>query len=149
MNHTGWNVRVYAQSDNRTTVYARRHHFEVGTPVHFDEQYDRITALEYVLGALGADLAGGLLGLARRRRVQLDAVEAVVYGELNNPLTYLGVVGERGHPGIEKASIKVFVSSDESEENVRLVWEEMLKKSPLVRTLEPVIDFDLSVQLVI
>lgn len=149
MTDIGWNLRVHAPSDDRATVYVRRHWFEVGAPVQFDEQYDRITALEYVLGALGADLVGGLQLLARKRRVQVDGVEATVYGELNNPLTYLGVVGEEGHSGLEKASIKVFISSDEPEEEVRRVWEEMLEKSPLVRTLREVVRLKLSMKVVV
>ena len=57
-----------------------------------------------------ADLVNGLQTLGRRRRVVIDQVEAVVEGELNNPLTYLGVVGETGHPGLERKSGSVSTS---------------------------------------
>ena len=50
-----------------------------------------MSALEYVLGAIGADLVNGLQMLGRRRRIAIEQVEARVEGELNNPLTYLGV----------------------------------------------------------
>ena len=88
-----WNLRVCATNNGCATVYVRRHQFEVGAPVHFDEQYNQITALEYVLGAIGADVVRGLQSLARKRRVEIDNVEALVSGELNNPLTHLGVIG--------------------------------------------------------
>jgi hypothetical protein len=83
-------------------VFVRKHQFPVGAPLQFDAEYDAITALEYVLGAIGADVVHGLQTLARKRRVDIDQVEAVVQGELNNPLTYLGVVGADGPPGLEK-----------------------------------------------
>jgi hypothetical protein len=83
----------------------------VGAPVQFDAAYDAITALEYVLGAMGADVVNGFRALARKRRVEVDHVEAVVQSEINNPLTYLGVVGERGHLGLEQVSVKVYVAS--------------------------------------
>ena len=43
----------------------------------FDEKSPRISALEYVLGALGADLAVGFTGHARRSGVLVDHVEAI------------------------------------------------------------------------
>ncbi len=110
---------------------------------------DGITALEYVLGAIGADVVYGLQALARKRRVEVDHVEAVVEGELNNPLTYLGVVGESGHPGLERVSVKVYVASVAAEEEIQRVWQEMLSRSPLVRTLQPAIRLELSLQVVL
>ena len=74
-----------------------------------------MSALEYVLAAIGADLVNGLQTLGRRRRVAIEQVEAVVEGELNNPLTYLGVVGETGHPGLEKVRVRVYLASPEEE----------------------------------
>jgi uncharacterized OsmC-like protein len=129
-------------------VYVRSQQFEVGAPVQFDERYDHITALEYVLGALGADITNGLHSIARKRRMPFDAIEATVSGQLNNALTYLDVVGEKGHPGIESISIKVYVSSNEPEEEVRRAWEEALEKSPLVRTLQSALSFDLSLRMI-
>ena len=116
--------------------------------MQFDREYDRITALEYTLGAVGADVVNGLTALARRRRVDVEEVEAVVSGRLNNPLTYLGVVGEEGHPGLERMKVRVYVSSTEAEERVRKVWQEMLAKSPLVRTLKPALDLELSMKVI-
>jgi uncharacterized OsmC-like protein len=144
-----WNIRVRGSGKGQATVYARRHQFRVGAPVHFDEQYNYISALEYLLGAVGADIANGLEVLLRKRRVQVDGIEASVSGELNNALTYLSVVGEEGHPGLEKISIKVFVSSDEPEEEVQRVWEEVLEKSPLIHTFQSVVNLDLSMKMVI
>jgi len=131
--HT-WSVRVVADDRRRATVYARNHRFVVGAPVSFDEDEAEVTALETVLGAIGADVAAGLLGRARRHRAEIDRVEIVVRGRLDNALTYLGVVGEEGHPGLTSVRLKVFVSSFEEEEKIQKVWDEMLEKSPLVRT---------------
>jgi hypothetical protein len=144
-----WTLRVSTAGKNRATVFVRQHQFPVGAPVQFDAAYDAITALEYVLGAIGADVVNGLQTLARKRRVEVDHVEAVVQGELNNPLTYLGVVGESGHPGLERVSVKVYVASLAAEEDVQRVWQEMLDKSPLVQTFQPAIRFELSLQVVL
>ncbi len=141
-----WTLRVSGAARGRATVFVRRHQFQVGEPVHFDEQYHRITALEYALGAIGADIVSGLKSLARKRGIEIDQVEAVVHGELNNPLTYVGVVGEGGHPGLERVGVKVYVSSLAPLADVERVWQETLEKSPLVRTFQPLMSLELSLK---
>ena len=82
-----WTLRV-ASPDRRTArVASRRHQFEVTRPIDFDAEHDGITALEYVLGAIGAELVTGFRELARRRRIEVENLEAVVQGELDNALT--------------------------------------------------------------
>jgi uncharacterized OsmC-like protein len=135
-----WSVRVRATGRDRATAYVRRHRFEIGAPVHFDEEADAISAVEYTLSALAADLVNGFASLARRRRLQVDAVEAVVTGELNNPLTVLAVVGETGHPGMERVTVKVYVTSGASEGDVQRVWSDALDLSPLARTLRDAVN---------
>jgi hypothetical protein len=144
-----WTLRVSTTRQDCASVFVRTHQFDVGAPVHFDVEYNAISALEYVLGAIGADIVNGLQALARKQRLELDHVEAVVQGELNNPLTYLGVIGEDGHPGLEKVSVKVYVASLEAEEELQRVWQEMLARSPLVRTFQAAIHFELHMQVVI
>jgi len=141
-----WDLRVTSDADDQATVFVRRHAFAVGLPLQFDPAYGRITALEYVLGALGADLANGLRAAAHRRRLAVDRVEALVQGELDNALTHLGVVGEPGHPGVRRISVKVFVSSFEPEARIRSAWEETLARSPLVHTFRDAMQVELTLQ---
>jgi hypothetical protein len=144
-----WTLRVSATERGQATVFTRQHQFRVGAPVHFDRTYEAVSALEYVLGAIGADLVNGLQTLGRRRRVVIEQLEAVVEGELNNPLTYLGVVGETGHPGLQKVRVRVYVASPEEEAAVQRLWQEMLATSPLVRTFQAAIQLELRLQVVV
>jgi hypothetical protein len=134
MNEFLWRLRITSTDREEARVSARRHQFTVGRPIDFDADYEHLTALEYALGALGAEIVGGLRVFAKRRRVELDHVEAVVDGELENPLTYLEVVGEAGHPGCSKISVKVYIASPHDEQTVRRLWDETLERLPLVRT---------------
>ena len=138
MDEHEWTVRVSSTELGASTVFVRKHQFVVGAPVSFDEEARRVSALEYLLGALGADLVNGLVALARERRVDVDHAEAVVIGHLGDPLAYLGVVGAGGHPGLARASIKIYASSSDDEEGVRRLWQEVLRRSPLLQTLLPV-----------
>jgi hypothetical protein len=145
--HT-WTLHVSAMEGGQATVFARQHQFRVGAPVHFDRAYEAVSALEYVLGAIGADLVNGLQILARKRRVVIEQLEAVVMGELNNPLTHLGVIGEAGHPGLEKVHIRVYLASPQEEATIQRLWQEMLATSPLVRMFQAAIQLELSLQVI-
>lgn len=144
-----WRSRVSAEAPGRATAYVRKHSFGVGKPLDFDADSDTISALEYLLGALGADLVNGFRAEAKRQRVGLDRVEATVEGRLDNPLTHLNVVGESGHPGLAEASVKVYASSFDPEESVQQVWTDALERSPLVHTLRGSVELTLELQVVV
>ncbi len=100
-------------------------------------------ALEYALGALGAELVGGLHEFAGRRRLVLDNVEALVQGEIEDPLVYLEVIGESGRPRIRRVDIKVYVASPESEQIVRQLFEDVVIRLPLVGTFHAAVHLDI------
>jgi hypothetical protein len=128
-------VRVIATGAQPAKAFARRHQFEIGNPLDFDPQYNQVTAFEHLLAALGGDLAGGFRALARRHRLVMDNVEVVVTATLENPLVHLGVIGEEGTPAIERLTVRAFASSAEGESELRPLWDEVLRRSPLVQTL--------------
>lgn len=96
-----------------------------------------------MLGAVGAEVVSGLRVFAKRRRIELDDVEAVVDGELENPLTYLEVVGEQGYPGLSRVSIKVFVASPSDEGRLSQLWNETLERLPLVRAFRHILNLSI------
>ena len=131
-----WTLRVNATEQGTVRVAARKNLFEVGAPFDFDEEADHVSALEYCLGALGAELVGGIKRRAESQRMDVEHVEAVVHGELNDSLAAIGVVGAKGHPGIERITVGVYVSSSETEAELERLWREVQETSPLLRTLQ-------------
>jgi hypothetical protein len=130
-------------------VYARKHAFVVGRPLDFDPEAATVSALEYLLGALGADVLNGFRAEAVRRRLHLDRAEATVEGRLDNPLTHLAVIGEVGHPGLGRADVKVYASAAAPEAALKQAWADALERSPLVCTLRPTVDLRLDLEIVI
>ena len=147
-NEMKWSVRVSARDRQGAAVYVRKNRFDVGVPLTFDVDDERTSAFEYLLGAVGADLVAGMKELCHRRRLEVDSVEALVQGELDNALAHLDVVGEEGHPGLASLAIKIFVETLEEEEDIRKVWDEMLARSPLYATFSSIARFDLELQIV-
>ena len=132
----------------KAAVFARTQRFEVGAPLSFDVEYGAITALEQVLGAIGADVSCGIQNLAALRRLEVDHVEAVVKAELENPLVHLGVVGEEGSPRMKRISVKVYVGSLEDEDELRALWSDVLTRSPLIQTFEKAVELELEMRIV-
>jgi hypothetical protein len=129
-----FSVRVAKGPDDGATASVRRERVTVGAPLSFDESYPKATSFELLLAAVGTDLVSGLAALARKARVPLDNVEALVQGEIENPLAHLRVVGETGHPGLKALSAKVYVRTGEAPDRVRGVWADLLASSPMVHT---------------
>jgi uncharacterized OsmC-like protein len=139
----GFSLRVTGARDGSATAFVRKHRFTVGAPVAFDEQDPRIAALEYVLGAFGAELVNGLTAAARAKHLDVDHAEALVKAELDDPLAHLGVVGAAGSPALARVKVKAYVSAAADEETLRALFKQTLERSPLVRTLERVVTLEL------
>jgi hypothetical protein len=130
-----WTVRVRATADGGASALARTHRFEVGDAAPFDVEAERVSGLEYALGALGAELAAGLLTRARRQGREIEEAEALVRCTLEDPLAALGVIGATGHAGIGFLGVKVFARTLEPPDVVAALWQETLQASPLYVTL--------------
>ncbi len=143
-----WTSRVSWMGEGWATAYTRNHAFTVGGQASFREADAHPDAVEYLLGALGGDLISGFASHAARRGVEVDAMEASIFGRLNNPLVYLGVVGEKGHPGFETISCTLYVSAAADEQILKDIWQTTLARSPLVNTLDRCVGLTLNLHAV-
>ena len=139
-------LRVTAPDADVARVSVARRQFSIGRPLEFDEASPRVAAIEYALGAVGGEIVNGLRAFADRRRLPIDAVEAVVTGELMNGLTYLEVVGELGQPKIARIRVKVFVATGDGAAT-RALFEHMLDRLPLVCTLRAALPLTIELDL--
>lgn len=139
-------LRVTAPDPGAARVSIGRRQFSIGRPLEFDEASPRVSAIEYALGAVGGEVVNGLRAFADRRRLPIDAVEAVVTGELENGLAYLEVVGEQGPPRITRIHVKVFVASGDAAA-ARALFEHMLDRLPLVCTLRAAVALTIDLNL--
>ncbi len=142
-----WTARVRGTGENEATAYARTQAFALGGQASFKEADPHPSAVEYLLGALGGDLIAGFAEHAARRGIVVDALEASISGRLNNPLVFLGVVGETGHPGFEAISGTLYASTDADEPILREIWQETLARSPLANTLQRCVALSLELQI--
>ena len=144
-----WTVRVERVGEQEAKVFSRNHVFVVGEQASFRETDPHPSALEYLLGALGGDLLRGFQIQAARQRVDVDALEVMLSGRLNNPLTHLGVVGETGHPGLESIQGTFYVSADADRSALEEMWRTALERSPLFNTLRRSVELSLELRVML
>jgi hypothetical protein len=140
MDTLAFSLRVTAPDPDVARISVGRRQFSIGRPLEFDEASPHVAAIEYVLGAVGGEIVNGLRAFANRRRLSIDAVEAVVSGTLENGLTYLEVIGEQGQPRIARIHVKVFVAAGDAAAT-RILFEHVLNRLPLVCTLRAALAF--------
>ena len=138
----GFDLTLRAVSSDRDAVRVttRGIQLSIGQPVEFDAEAAEPSALECALAALGAEIVGGLKTFARRRRLVLDDVEAVVKARLEAPLVYLEVIGESGTPRISRVAVRVYVSSPEAPDLIERAFHDAIAVLPLAGTLKSATD---------
>jgi len=115
-------------------VYTRNHVYIVDEPHRLASSDEAPTAVEYVVGALGACLTTGFVLNATLRGIEIYNMEMALEGEMENILVFFGL-SEEGHPGFKEIRAKLFVSADADREVLEEIWEQTVKSSPVGHSL--------------
>jgi len=141
-----WRARARTTGALESTVYCRNFSFRAGQPASFDDRDAHPSAVEYLLGALAADLATGFATECARSGLTVDDVEISIRGRLGNVLAHLGL--EEGDPSFDRIALKCFASTSDDESEVRAAWERTVARSPLAATLRKAVDLETKLGLV-
>ena len=129
-----WQTRIRWNGGMQTKVFCRNHSWTVGQPASFDVKDDIPSAVEYLLGALGACLAVGFQIRASRQNIQIDELEISLSGQIDNIFVFLGAEQD-GHSGFKEITGTIYVQSDADENILGQIWQETIAASPVVNTL--------------
>jgi TusA-related sulfurtransferase/uncharacterized OsmC-like protein len=129
-----WRVRVRAGDGVAATAFARNHSFAVGQPASFDTGDAAPSAVEVLLGSLGACLAVGFRWRATRRGIEVRDLEVALEARCEDVLVFLGLADE-GNPGLAEVAAVAYVDASASEEDLRPIWEDAVRRSPVAQTL--------------
>ncbi len=108
-------------------VYTRDHVYLVDEPHRLASDDEAPTAVEYVVGALGACLATGFVLNATLRGIEISNMEMALEGEMENILMFFGLS--------EEIRAKLYVSADADREILEELWEQTVKSSPVGNSL--------------
>lgn len=128
---------------------SRGHGLDVLAPVRFTEGGDAApAALDLFLCALGGEILTAFAAAAARAGLTLDALEAAVAVQLENPLMAAGVVGEAGSPALAAAQVTLYASSPDDEAALRAALDRALSRCPLHATLGRACDLGVALRIV-
>lgn len=142
-----WSVRTQGDRSLTAKVHSRNHTFVAGQPADFSPKVEAPSAIDYLLGALSADLAVGFKAQASRRNIEIDQLEVSIKAGLENVLFHLEVEDE-GSPRIQEIHGTFYVSSPQPEEDLEKLWETTLGRSPIYQTLKQSININIQFMIV-
>lgn len=132
--HT-WHARVLRAAPDTYRAFARSRAFTVGRAASFAESDEHPSAIEMLLGALGADLLSGWYREAERDGLEIGAAEIDLACHLEDPLAHLGTVGAEGHAGLGEVRGTLYVSVEPDDAPLEPAWDRTRRRSPLLQTL--------------
>ncbi|HTR96801.1 MAG TPA: hypothetical protein VMH61_02770 [Candidatus Acidoferrales bacterium] len=127
-------LRGLLEPGGGVTLVARRASFPASDARGPASHAERPSALELLLGALAADLLGGLARECRRAGLGLRDAELRLRARLENPLVALGVVGEEGSPAVRSIEGALHASGVDTAP-LEAAWATVMAHSPAYATL--------------
>jgi len=141
-----WRLRARAAGHLATSIYCRNFQWTLGQPASFEEKDAHPSAVESLLGALAADLATAFSTACTRASLDVDDVELSVRGSLHDVMAHLGL--SDGDPSFARIEVKLFASTFDDADTVRQVWQDVVARSPLARTLDKATELQTSIAIV-
>jgi len=135
-----WRARVRGRGGMGAEVFVRNHSFVAGQPASFDTADQAISAVEYLLGSLGACLAVGLQWRASQRGITVNNLEVALQARAQDILVYLGLE-DTGNPGLADVRAVVYVDADADSEALEELLAETVRRSPVTQTFLNAVSF--------
>lgn len=135
-----WRARVRGRGGMGAEVFVRNHSFAVGQPASFDTADQAISAIEYLLGSLGACLAVGFQWRASQRGITVHNLELVLQARAQDILVYLGLQ-DSGNPGLADVRATVYVDADADTQVLDDLLAETVRRSPVTQTFQHAVSF--------
>ncbi len=130
-----WRARVRGKGGMEAQVFVRNHSFSVGQPASFDTADKAISAVEYLLGSVGACIAVGFQWRASQRGIVVHHLEVSLQARAKDILVYLGLE-DAGSPGLTDVRAVVYADADADETVLTELLSETLRRSPVTQTFQ-------------
>lgn len=142
-----WQTRIHWDGGLQAKVFCRNHSWSVGQPASFDVKDAAPSAVEYVLGALGACLAMGFQIRASQQKIEIEELEISLSGQIDNIFVFLGTEQE-GHSGFKEIRGTIYVASDADEDVLEKIWQDTISASPVTNSLTRGVDINVDLRVI-
>lgn len=137
-----WQVRLEYRPNAPARVYSRNVQWEIGQPASFSERVDAPNAIDQFLSAIAGEILMGFSQIASEQHVVIDDMELMGKIQLQNILVHLGVQKD-GTPRISLIEGVLYISSPATRDQLEIIWQNTLHRSPIVQTIMPMVPMKL------
>jgi hypothetical protein len=132
----GLSLRVVSRDLKTVQVFTGKNAFAVEAQVSFDSEHLIPSSTESFLGSLAASMMFAILEQAKREHIAIDEIEAKLKGNVENPLSLLGVHGYERSPVLSGIRVDIYLCVDKDENSLNELCQRALKNSVLYNTLK-------------
>jgi TusA-related sulfurtransferase/uncharacterized OsmC-like protein len=135
-----WRARVRGRGKMEAEVFVRNHSFVAGQPASFDTADQSISAIEYLLGSIGACIAVGFQWRASQRQIAVHNLEVSLQARAQDILVYLGLQ-DAGNPGLADVRAVVYVDADADADTLEELLADTVRRSPVTQSFINTVSF--------
>jgi hypothetical protein len=133
-----WTARVRVDASGPARVSARGHDLLSDSSLGLGLRDSHPSSLDFLLAALGGDLALRMQTGLRRAGLAVDSFEVKLHATLEDPMAAMAVRGATGTPALREIRGRCWLSAclePAEEEEAGRVWQEARETSPVMATL--------------
>ena len=122
--------------ENKIKLFTPNDEIIISNQINFDIKSTEKSSLDYFASSLLGGVLAGIYEFAKFKTIAILEMEGKIKFEISNSLTLLNVIGYDDSPKIELCEIKIYISSDMSDDEFSKFTNEALKRNLIYQNLQ-------------
>ena len=115
--------------ENKIKLFTPNDEIIISSQINFDIKSTEKSSLDYFASSLLGGVLAGIYEFGKFKKIAILEMEGKIKFEISNSLTLLNVIGYDDSPKIELCEIKIYISSDMSDDEFSKFTNEALKRN--------------------
>ena len=135
--------------ENKIKLFTPNDEIIISNQINFDIKSTEKSSLDYFASSLLGGVLAGIYEFAKFKKIAILEMEGKIKFEISNSLTILNVIGYDDSPKIELCEIKIYISSDMSDDEFSKFTNEALKRNLIYQNLQNSLNLDIKFEQII
>ena len=135
--------------ENKIKLFTPNDEIIISSQINFDIKSTEKSSLDYFASSLLGGVLAGIYEFGKFKKIAILEMEGKIKFEISNSLTLLNVIGYDDSPKIELCEIKIYISSDMSDDEFSKFTNEALKRNLIYQNLQNSLNLDIKFEQII
>ena len=135
--------------ENKIKLFTPNDEIIISNQINFDIKSTEKSSLDYFASSLLGGVLAGIYEFSKFKKIAILEMEGKIKFEISNSLTILNVIGYDDSPKIELCEIKIYISSDMSDDKFKELTNEALKRNLIYQNLQNSLNLDIKFEQII